>query len=511
MLAKVAFGAAAAAVLALIAGAPATAQGSQTRAGQIAFFSQHGGEDEIWVMNADGTNKHNLTRHDGVKISDLDPSFSPDGHQIAFSSDPGGSRQIWLMNADGSNPYQLTDLPGAQRYPSWSADGKSIVFQSVNGGDSEIYRVGSDGSNPVDLTNDPAAADWSPATSPHNGKIVFTSERDGNGHLYVLALDGTLTRITDGPGYDYFASWSPRTNEIAFSRDDSSGTDLYLIRADGSGERRLTTTPGVFEYFPAFSPDGRKLAYSRCTPNTIDAPSLRCSTHVLNLDGSGDKDLGFPPLALPFPLTDDFNSNTRNVDLWSIIHDGSGGFLQWTNGQLEMTIAADGAPTPGSGSNNIGAHVGANCLLNRDFDAQVDYKLLTWPAGDNVNVGMTAFFTNANIDRATNSYGEFYFSFDPAFAFASTSDQTGSLRIVRSGSTITSYYRSEGGSWTVLATGAAQQGPAIIALSFKSYSDFGHQEAKVAFDNFRLDATDVDCSSSRPDFHPSWQPVSPSF
>ena len=114
----------------------------------------------------------------------------------------------------------------------------------------------------------------------------------------------------------------------------------------------------------------------------------------MNVDGSGDANLAVPPLALPFPITDDFNNNTRNVDLWSIIHDGTGGYVQWANSRLELTITADGAPTPDTGSgSNIGAHVGANCLLNGDFDAQVDYQLLTWPAGDSVNVGITAFFT----------------------------------------------------------------------------------------------------------------------
>ena len=74
---------------------------------------------------------------------------------------------------------------------------------------------------------------------------------------------------------------------------------------------------------------------------------------------------------------------------------------------------------------------------------------------------------------------------------------------------MTSYYRS-GGSWVQLATGAAQQTKAIIALQFKSFggafNSFGHQAAKVSFDNFRLAATNVDCSSIRPDFHPDWRP-----
>src|SRR5262245_10874676 len=89
--------------------------GGGSSSGQIVFGSEHGGEDEIWVMNADGTNKHNLTRHDGAKISDIDPRWSPDGSRIAFSSDPGGNRQIWIMNADGSGAHQLTNVPGANR------------------------------------------------------------------------------------------------------------------------------------------------------------------------------------------------------------------------------------------------------------------------------------------------------------------------------------------------------------------------------------------------------------
>lgn len=355
------------------------------------------------------------------------------------------------------------------------------------------------------MTNHPSV-DWSPATSPHGKKIVFTSERDGNGHLYVRDGDGTLQRITDGPGYDYHADWSPRGNEIAISRDDPSGeTDLHLVHVDGTGERRLTDTPGVMEFFPAFSPDGRQVGYSSCTSHPLLVPSLHCSTHVINVDGTGDTDLAFPPLAPAFPITDDFSANTRDVDLWSVIHDGTGGFMHWRNGRLELSIAADGAPAPATGT-SIGAHVGANCLLNGDFDVQVDYELLTWPPGDNVNVGINAFFTNGTIDRTTDAFGESYKSFvAPNFASAPTTDTVGSLRLVRSGGTMTSYYRS--GGWVELASPPAQQTPAIVTLSFKSYSDFGQQAAEVAFDNFRLDATNADCSSTRPDLNPDWGPA----
>src|SRR6266511_5976696 len=64
----------------------------------------HAGEDEIWTMNPDATDRRNLTRHDGRKISDIDPRWSPDARQIAFArDDTGDGMQIWVINADGSN------------------------------------------------------------------------------------------------------------------------------------------------------------------------------------------------------------------------------------------------------------------------------------------------------------------------------------------------------------------------------------------------------------------------
>lgn len=481
--------------------------------GKIVFGSQHAGEDEIWVMNADGTNKHNLTRHDGSKISDIDPAWSPDGRQIAFSSDPGGNRQweIWVMNADGSNAHQLTDAERGRR-PSWAADGKSIVFVSTSDNNSEIYRVRISDGQLTQLTNDPGF-DWSPAASPSGNKIAFSSDRDGGkDHLYVLDRDTTLTQITYGTGYDdYLPNWSPDGNDIVFNREDSSGSDLYVVHADGSDERQLTTTPEL-EYFPAFSPDGTKVVYSSCTyvPGELK-PDFRCAIHTINLDGTGDTSLGFPPL--PFPIQDKFSNNKRNVDLWSILHDGSGGTLAWTNKEMQMSIAADASPVPNTSS--VGAHVGANCLMNGDYNAQVDYRLIDWPAGNNVNVSLQAYPNQGATDRSTQTvlWGtgiyDSYGGFIPPASFESipTTDVSGSLRLARVGQVTTSYYKSGGSAWIELASGTQAPTPALILLSFKSYNNFGHQKATVAFDNFTLTGTNYDCSDIRPNFHPDWAPL----
>lgn len=293
------------AAVALVGGAATTAKAAfPGQNGKIVFGSQQAGEDEIWVMNPDGTDRRNLTRHDGAKISDIDPRWSPDGRQIVFASDQVGGMEIWVMNADGSSPRRVTDLPGRNRFPSFTADGKQIVFQSFVDGSFEIYRINADGSGVTNLTNDPAV-DWAPATSARGKKIVFTSERDGNGHLYIWSPDEPLEQVTNTAGYDYFANWSPSGNDLVFIRFLDGEDEIYVAHADGTGTRRLTNTRGVAEYFPAFSPDGTRITYTACaSPKPPAAPNPVCASHTMNLDGSGDVDLSYPTPVTSLPFTD---------------------------------------------------------------------------------------------------------------------------------------------------------------------------------------------------------------
>ena len=469
--------------------------------GRIAVFSQHAGEDEIWVMNPDGTDFRNLTRSTGRKVTDLDPSWSPDGERIAFASDRGDSMQIWTMAADGSDLVQVTSLPGRNRFPSWTADGKQIVFQSVDSGQFEIYRIDSDGTDAVNLTAHPAV-DRVPATSARGKKVVFTSERDGNGHLYVLHPDGELHRITNTPGYDAFADWSPRANDIVFVRQDASGTDLYVAHADGSGERRLTTDGGT-KFFPAFSPDGTKVAYSVCAPAPTP-PNPDCETHVLDLEDGTVVDLDQPAAVVSNPYPDSF-SDGRDVELWSVIHSGRGASIDWRNGRVEIDFAADAQTVPGSPL--IEAHTGFHCIALGDFDASVDYELLQWPIASGVRVVLHAFFADGTVARESQAWGEQYFGFvPPVFGNAPTTHASGSLRLVRSGGTMTAYYWD--GGWVALASAPANPAPAVIVLAGNADGvGFAGVPVRIAFDNFRVDAAAKDCSSWRPDLNPDWQPV----
>jgi Tol biopolymer transport system component len=130
------------------------------------------GDEELYVMNADGTDVTQLTSNADF---DTAPAWSPDGTQIAFERapadtlDPGPGKpepeekDIYVMNADGSDVRRLTDSPGKDEGPTWSPDGTKIAFSSDRDGQQEIYVMDADGGNPRRLTVDPGrdeSPDW---------------------------------------------------------------------------------------------------------------------------------------------------------------------------------------------------------------------------------------------------------------------------------------------------------------------------------------------------------------
>ena len=220
---------------------------------RITFTSDRDGNDEIYVMAADGSNPTRLTQNDGF---DGMPAWSPDGQRIAFTSDRDGNFEIYVMAADGSNPTRLTQNGDDDFGTAWSPDGQRIAF----GSNGEIYVMAADGSNPTRLTQNDGY-NFSPAWSPDGQRIAFASDRDGNFEIYVMAADGSNpTRLTQDSNRDSSPAWSPDGQRIAFVswRDGNSG--IYVMAADGSNPTRLTQDNGD-DYTPAWSPDGQRIAF----------------------------------------------------------------------------------------------------------------------------------------------------------------------------------------------------------------------------------------------------------
>lgn len=104
------------------------------------------------------------------------------------------------------------------------------------------------------------------------GKLIFeswgVSDSVGgvpNFDIWVADEDGTgLERLTDSPGYEGTATWSPDGGRIAFSSDRHGNYDVFVMNADGSGEKRLTSSR-TGELWPTWSPNGRRIAYAKGT------------------------------------------------------------------------------------------------------------------------------------------------------------------------------------------------------------------------------------------------------
>ena len=225
-----------------------------TAGGKIAFRSNRDGNpsnNEIYVMNADGTNQINLTNN---PASDDEPAFSPDGSQIAFYSDRDGNFEIYVMNADGTNQTRLTNNAANDFSPAFSPDGNKIAFYSDRDGNAEIYVMNADGTGQARLTNN-AAVDFFPAFSPGGSQIAFSSVRDNNFEVYVMNADGTnQTNLTNNGAFDGYPTWAVG-NVPSFTIDDvthmegNSGTTAYTftVTKTGSGAAsvQFTTVDGT--------------------------------------------------------------------------------------------------------------------------------------------------------------------------------------------------------------------------------------------------------------------------
>jgi Tol biopolymer transport system component len=373
------------------------------KGGLVAFQAYKGGTFHIWTMKPDGAGLRQITDGHG---DDREPRFSPDGASIAFSSDRAfqGSYDIWVVEIATGKLTRWTSAAADEYEPSWSPDGSEIAFVSgtgING--TTIQAVSKDGKLRT-LETAPAGARFnSPSWAPDGQRIAYTQflknqsrlmvsgKRIGtdddvfpfparwlagdrllytaNGNIRVAALEtgntqqipfearftlhrpayprkrfdldsntpqpvkgivspilspdgkhvvfealnqlwimrigGKPQALTNDKYYKEDPAWSPDGKRIAYSSDKGGTEDIYVLDLATKEEKRVTSFPDSAEVASAWSPDGKMLAYQ----------DQNGATYVLDLDTTKVRRVAGPLFA---PSKPSWSANGKTIAIGAL-------------------------------------------------------------------------------------------------------------------------------------------------------------------------------------------------
>ena len=262
--------------------APATAK--------IVFAANRGGNRDIYIMNPDGTQQVNLTRHKG---DDISPSFSPTGEQILFASDRdrGGSWDLYLMDDDGGNVQRVFEKSADRRYPTWSPNGKQIAYSRVEHGERLLYIATIDRRK-----EEQVAIGGTPTWSPNGTEIAYISGAvDKPRRISLLNIQTKKQAFLPFPKIPMwvrYPAWSPCGDKVAFSwmnrvelrREDFEKETIYVVNRDGTGLQQIIDEAGPASVDPVWSPSGEELLYIQADDVDAELP-IRQQVFKIALNG----------------------------------------------------------------------------------------------------------------------------------------------------------------------------------------------------------------------------------
>ena len=244
--------------------------------------------NNLWLVSMDGKTTRQLT---SAKASDTGPRWSPDGRTIAFISSRSGSSQIWTIDVSGGEAVRKSSFPLDVDNMSYSPDGTRFSFSAEVYPDCANLQCTADRDKKKD--DDPVKAriytklmfrHWDAWEDGKRSHIFVWPGRSGPEAVDIMkGADGDAPTKPFGGGEEY--TWSPDGREIAFTskmvEDDAWSTDLdiYIAATDGSGYRCVTEPNEATDTTPAWSPDGKKIAWLSMKRPRYEADRQRVMIH----------------------------------------------------------------------------------------------------------------------------------------------------------------------------------------------------------------------------------------
>lgn len=230
----------------------------------FAFIERKQGQPEaLTTAKVDGSDVRVILKGDDVYPFLGHAAWAPDGTLLAVSRSRGGAnRNLWIVPTEGGTPRPLVqDAPGVlSDSPVFSLDGRGVIHRSNRGGASNLWWQPLDGRAPVQLTTG-TGPDAYPSVS-RDGQIAFLNSRARNSLLLHSLVDGANTELLTDSSRLWAPAFSPDGKEIAYARDEPDGSwHLWIIPARGGTARQLTSGK-VPEIYPRYTPDGTAIVFN---------------------------------------------------------------------------------------------------------------------------------------------------------------------------------------------------------------------------------------------------------
>lgn len=229
--------------------------------GRIVYDAVYNSLPHVWIMDADGQNRQQLTPNDS---SDQHARVSGDGRYIVFTSNRNGFDQVWRMNIDGSDQRLLADVEGVTAAPRIAPDGETVYFAWARGSSSMMGKMSINGGEVTEIGKF-SESEW--AMSPDGSRMAYVTKAENNaGRLAVLKMDSPVPETLFDSSPIFLLKWRPDSKAI-LARERDKGANPYstVVEYDlaTKEERTFLSTAPDYVIDLSFSRDGKRAAIVR--------------------------------------------------------------------------------------------------------------------------------------------------------------------------------------------------------------------------------------------------------